>query len=160
MVYLGPSPSEVFDLLAAERVQMIRGNADDIVTGVLPPEVPPNPKVAEILAEHVTWNRRHLRPNQLDLLKGLPLTLRFGSLLVCHAAPDSNHSLLPRLDQHTRADLEQIYSPSSSTGSTTTWRPNSSGCGTVLCPSPPGPSFRATFRPLYSSRSRTGTGAR
>lgn len=109
MVYLGPSPAEVLDLLVAEQVQLIRGNTDDIVTGALPPDAPPNPRVAEILADHVAWNRRHLRPDQLDLLKGLPLTLQFGSLLVCHATPDSNHSLLPRLDQHPRADLERAF---------------------------------------------------
>ena len=108
MVYLGPSPAEVLDRLQAVGVQMLRGNSDDVVTGLRPPETPPNPRVAAILAEHAAWNRAHLRPDQLQLLRDLPLTLRFGSLLVCHSSPRSNDDEYPQL-QAPLAELREVY---------------------------------------------------
>lgn len=109
MVYLGPSPAEVLDRLQKEGVQLTRGNADDMVTGLLPPEAPPNPCVAAILAEHVTWNRDRLRPDQLELLRTLPLTLRFGTLLVCHSSPESHNDTYPRLHEHSLTELRRVY---------------------------------------------------
>ncbi|MFZ5816045.1 MAG: metallophosphoesterase family protein [Bacillota bacterium] len=108
-VFLGPSPGEVLDRLQAEEIELVRGNADDFVTGLRPPERPPDPRVADLLEQHVTWNRERLRAEQLEWLRSLPLTRRYGSLCVCHATPESNSESYPQVHLHSEAELRRVY---------------------------------------------------
>lgn len=117
MVYLGPHPAEVLDRLQAAGVHLLRGNADDLVTGALPidSEVPPErPKLRAIHAAHVEWNRRQLRPERLEQLDRLPLTRRFSpapgaDLVVCHATPDDTNASHPFLGSQPPAELRRAY---------------------------------------------------
>lgn len=116
MVFLGSAPSEVLDLLGENGVRMIAGNCDEMVAGRLPLDLPPNPEIAKIHEAHLAWNRARLRPDQMELLKGLDLTLELEpapgqKLLVCHAAPHSSNVMLPKPGQHTAAELKQAYGP-------------------------------------------------
>ncbi|BCU82708.1 hypothetical protein JIR001_24910 [Polycladomyces abyssicola] len=115
IVFLGPSPEEVVDLLRAEGVAMVRGNCDDMVTGQLPieTEAASDPVRMERFRAHLEWNRRRLGEERLDFLRSLPVTLTFDpapgqALLVCHASPVSTHRPLPRPDL-LRTEGEKYY---------------------------------------------------
>lgn len=105
MVFLGPSPEEVVDILQAEEIRMVRGNADDLVSGLLPieTEAGSDPRRLDRLRAHVEWNRVRLGEERLDFLRSLPVTLTLEpapgqALLVCHASPTSTYQPLPRPD--------------------------------------------------------------
>jgi putative phosphoesterase len=82
----GPMPVEVLDRLVGlgERCLLVRGNADrelvDVARG----------RDSEIDVSN--WAGRQLRPDQVDLLAGLPHPLRvevdgFGTVVFCHGTP-------------------------------------------------------------------------
>ncbi|MBN2908940.1 metallophosphoesterase family protein [Polycladomyces sp. WAk] len=105
MVLMGPSPEEVVDLLRAEGVKMVRGNCDDMVSGLLPieTEAGSDPVRLERFRVHVKWTRERLGEERLDFLRSLPVTRTFDpapgqSLLVCHASPSFTNQPLPRPD--------------------------------------------------------------
>ena len=118
LVFLGASPAAVVDTLVAAGVQLLRGNADDLVTGQLPlPEAVPadRPDLPALLAAHIEWNRGQLGEERLALLRQLPLTRHFAPapaerLVVCHATPQDNNSVYPGL-KHPAAELRQAYAP-------------------------------------------------
>jgi predicted phosphodiesterase len=115
MVFLGSSPKEVVDILRAEGVSMVRGNCDDMVTGLLSieTEAGSDPVRMERFRAHVEWNQKQLGEERLDFLRSLPVTLTFDpapgqSLLVCHASPTSTNRPLPRPDL-LRTEGEKYY---------------------------------------------------
>jgi predicted phosphodiesterase len=80
----GPQPVETLDLLTAlsERAVWVRGNADrelvEMVRGTFTGEPP----------DAVSpWAAGELRPDQVELLAGLPTTVTIGDALFCHATP-------------------------------------------------------------------------
>jgi predicted phosphodiesterase len=91
----GPQPVETLDLLASlgDRVVWVRGNADrELVelarggAGEIPDPVAP-------------WAAEQLRPDQLDLLAGLPLTVEreiagLGRTVFCHATPRDDQEVV------------------------------------------------------------------
>jgi predicted phosphodiesterase len=114
IVFYGPSPEEVVDLLRAEGVSMVRGNCDDMVTGQLSIEtVASDPVRLDWLRAHVKWTRERLGEERLEFLRSLPVTRTFDpapgqSLLVCHASPLSTNEPLPRPDI-LRKEGQQYY---------------------------------------------------
>jgi putative phosphoesterase len=87
----GPQPVETLDVLTAlgERVVWVRGNADrELVEmargtydGVPPDAVSP-------------WAAGQLRPDQVELLAGLPTTVTIGDVLFCHATPRDDEEMV------------------------------------------------------------------
>jgi predicted phosphodiesterase len=91
----GPQPVETLDLLTSlgDRVVWVRGNADrELVelarggAGEIPDPVAP-------------WAAEQLRPDQLDLLAGLPLTVEreiagLGRTVFCHATPRDDQEVV------------------------------------------------------------------
>jgi putative phosphoesterase len=91
----GPQPSETLDLLGTlgERAVLVRGNADRELVGIArgtassaPDEISP-------------WAAAQLRPDQVSLLAGLPLTVTIevaglGQVLFCHATPRDDEEVV------------------------------------------------------------------
>jgi len=67
---LGPWPSETLDFLAAERVEMVRGNHDEYPVMGLTPGVAEN--LSPDILEHMDWTASQLRTDQVAFLAGLP----------------------------------------------------------------------------------------
>ncbi len=73
----GPQPVETLDRLSAlgERALWVRGNADrELATGATDYPID-------------AWAARRLRPDQVRKLAALPLTVRLGDIVFCHATP-------------------------------------------------------------------------
>jgi putative phosphoesterase len=87
----GPQPVETLDVLTAlgDRAVWVRGNADrelvEMASGTYdakpPDEVSP-------------WAAEQLRPDQIDLLAGLPTTVTIGDTLFCHATPRDDEEMV------------------------------------------------------------------
>lgn len=87
----GPQPVETLDLLTAlgDRAVWVRGNADrelvEMARGTYdakpPDEVSP-------------WAAEQLRPDQVELLAGLPTTVTIGDALFCHATPRDDEEMV------------------------------------------------------------------
>jgi len=80
----GPQPVETLDALSAlgERAIWIRGNADrELATGETDYPVD-------------AWAAAQLRPDQIERLSGLPLTVRLGDIVFCHATPRSDTEIV------------------------------------------------------------------
>ncbi|MQY13180.1 hypothetical protein SRB5_33230 [Streptomyces sp. RB5] len=77
----GPLPVETLDVLTAlgERALWISGNGEREVVGHRRGEPATDPVTA--------WSAEQLRPDQVDLLAGLPKTAAVGGTLFCHATP-------------------------------------------------------------------------
>ena len=82
----GPMPVEVLDRLVGlgERCVLVRGNADRELVDVARGGTSPH--------DVSTWAGRQLRPDQVDLLDGLPHPVRldvtgFGTVVFCHGTP-------------------------------------------------------------------------
>lgn len=99
----GPQPAETLDLLAGlgERAVWVRGNADRELVAVAHGE-------ADAIPDPVApWAAAQLRPDQLDLLAGLPLSVTLqvaglGEVLFCHATPRDDEEVVlvdSRLDR-------------------------------------------------------------
>jgi putative phosphoesterase len=76
----GPQPVETLDVLRAlgERAIWIRGNADrELAMGEADYPVD-------------AWAAGQLRPDQVEQLSALPLTVRLGDIVFCHATPRSD----------------------------------------------------------------------
>lgn len=91
----GPQPVETLDLLAAlgERAVWVRGNADrELVQLARGEDIPvPDPVTP--------WAAGQLRPDQVELLAGLPLTAELavdglGRVLFCHATPRTDEEVV------------------------------------------------------------------
>lgn len=91
----GPMPVETLDLLTSlgDRVAWVRGNADrelvEIARGV-------EPTIPDPMAR---WAAGRLRPDQLERLAGLPLTLTLdagalGRVLFCHATATDDEEVV------------------------------------------------------------------
>ncbi|RZU13805.1 putative phosphoesterase [Kribbella rubisoli] len=87
----GPQPVETLDVLTAlgNRAVWVRGNADrelvEMARGTYdakpPDEVSP-------------WAAEQLRPDQVELLAGLPTTVTIGDALFCHATPRDDEEMV------------------------------------------------------------------
>lgn len=82
----GPMPVETLDALAAlgDRGLLVRGNADRELVAVAEGSPSQHPES--------TWAGAQLRPDQVDLLRGLPHPVTvdvdgFGPVLFCHGSP-------------------------------------------------------------------------
>jgi putative phosphoesterase len=87
----GPQPVETLDVLRAlgERVVWVRGNADrelvEMARGTYDAEPP----------DAVSpWAAEQLRPDQVELLAGLPTTVTIGDVLFCHATPRDDEEMV------------------------------------------------------------------
>jgi predicted phosphodiesterase len=99
----GPQPVETLDLLASlgDRVTWVRGNADRELAEMAAGERKDTPDAIS------PWGAEQLRPEQVKLLAGLPLskTLRItglGETLFCHATPRDDEEVVvvdSRLDR-------------------------------------------------------------
>ncbi|MFI5692136.1 metallophosphoesterase family protein [Kribbella sp. NPDC051586] len=87
----GPQPVETLDLLTAlgDRAVWVRGNADrelvEMARGTYDAE-PPDPVSP--------WAAEQLRPDQVELLAGLPTTVTIGDALFCHATPRDDEEMV------------------------------------------------------------------
>jgi putative phosphoesterase len=80
----GPQPVETLDALTAlgERAIWIRGNADrELATGETDYPVD-------------VWAAGQLRPDQVETLRALPLTVRLGDIVFCHATPRNDTEIV------------------------------------------------------------------
>lgn len=91
----GPQPAETLDMLAAlgERAVWVRGNADRELVEFCRGE---RDSIPDPIAP---WAARQLRPEQVDLLAGLPLAVTLpvpglGSVLFCHATPGDDEAVV------------------------------------------------------------------
>jgi predicted phosphodiesterase len=89
----GPMPVETLDALSAlgERGILVRGNADRELTEIAAGAASPHPESV--------WAAGQLRPDQLDLLAGLPhpVTLDlagFGPSVFCHGTPRDDEEVV------------------------------------------------------------------
>ncbi|MFF0338528.1 metallophosphoesterase family protein [Kribbella sp. NPDC004875] len=87
----GPQPVETLDLLVGlgERAVWVRGNADrelvEMAQGTYDAEPP----------DAVSpWAAAQLRPDQVELLDGLPTTVTLGDTLFCHATPRDDEEMV------------------------------------------------------------------
>jgi putative phosphoesterase len=87
----GPQPVETLDLLTAlgDRAVWVRGNADrelvEMARGTYDAEPP----------DAVSpWAAEQLRPDQVELLAGLPTTVTIGDVLYCHATPRDDEEMV------------------------------------------------------------------
>ena len=95
----GPMPGEVVERVRAlgPRARAIRGNGDRLVVDAFDGRLPdalPAP-----LRELLAWTAAQLDRSQRDFLAALPPTLALavagvGDVLVCHATPDSDETLV------------------------------------------------------------------
>jgi predicted phosphodiesterase len=87
---VGPQPVETFDLVSSlgERVVWVRGNCErETLAWARGAPAPADPHLAVGV-----WAARALRPDQVELLDGLPQTVTLdvrglGAVLFCHATP-------------------------------------------------------------------------
>jgi predicted phosphodiesterase len=93
----GPQPAQVLDRLTGlENVTLVRGNADRDLVALARGEYPAEEEVYPVDA----WAAAQLRPDQVELLAGLPhpvvLDLAgFGPVVFCHGTPrDDNEVVL------------------------------------------------------------------
>jgi putative phosphoesterase len=87
----GPQPVETLDVLTAlgDRAVWVRGNADrelvEMARGTYDAEPP----------DAVSpWAAKQLRPDQVELLAGLPTTVTIGDVLFCHATPRDDEEMV------------------------------------------------------------------
>ncbi|AEW99084.1 metallophosphoesterase family protein [Streptantibioticus cattleyicolor] len=91
----GPQPAEVLDLLTAlgDRVTWVAGNADRELVEF-------RRGVRETIPDPIgPWAARQLRPDHLELLASLPLSVRLpvaglGTVLFCHATPRDDEEVV------------------------------------------------------------------
>ena len=91
----GPQPVEVLDVLVAlgDRVLLVRGNADRELVAHARGEDAPVPD------EVTPWAAAQLRPDQVELLAGLPHPVvreveGFGAVLFCHGSPRDDEEVV------------------------------------------------------------------
>ena len=87
----GPQPVETLDLLAGlgERVVWVRGNADRELVEMARGTYDATPPDAVS-----PWAAEQLRPDQVELLAGLPTTVTIGDVLFCHATPRDDEEMV------------------------------------------------------------------
>jgi putative phosphoesterase len=87
----GPQPVETLDVLRAlgERVVWVRGNADRELVEMARGTYDAKPPDAVS-----PWAAEQLRPDQVDLLAGLPTTVTIGDVLFCHATPRDDEEMV------------------------------------------------------------------
>src|SRR5262249_20176766 len=94
------NPAECIALLRAFDVQCIAGNHDRAVTGHITTD-----GFSHAAARAVDWTRRHLGPDDIAFLAGLPLKLRIDNhLVVVHGAlhPESGCEVVRLVDDEGR----------------------------------------------------------
>jgi predicted phosphodiesterase len=102
-IVAGPQPVEVLDRLVGlgERVLLVRGNADRELVALARGED------IEVPDPVAPWAAAQLRPDQVELLAGLPYPLvldvdSFGPVVFCHATPRDDEEVVlvdSRLDR-------------------------------------------------------------
>jgi putative phosphoesterase len=86
----GPQPVETLDLLRGlgDRAVWVRGNADrELVSMTRGEQLDPPDQVSP-------WAAAELRPDQVELLSSLPLTVTIGDVLFCHATPRNDEEVV------------------------------------------------------------------
>jgi predicted phosphodiesterase len=86
----GPQPVETLDLLRGlgDRAVWVRGNADrELVSMARGEQLDPPDQVSP-------WAAAELRPDQVELLSSLPLTVTIGDTLFCHATPRNDEEVV------------------------------------------------------------------
>jgi putative phosphoesterase len=86
----GPLPVETLDLLQGlgDRAVWVRGNADrELVSMARGEQLDPPDQVSP-------WAAAELRPDQVELLSSLPLTVTIGDVLFCHATPRNDEEVV------------------------------------------------------------------
>ncbi|ONI67254.1 YfcE family phosphodiesterase [Kribbella sp. ALI-6-A] len=86
----GPQPVETLDLLQGlgDRAVWVRGNADrELVSMARGEQLDPPDQVSP-------WAAAELRPDQVELLSSLPLTVTIGDVLFCHATPRTDEEVV------------------------------------------------------------------
>jgi putative phosphoesterase len=86
----GPQPVETLDLLRGlgDRAVWVRGNADrELVSMARGEQLDPPDQVSP-------WAAAELRPDQVELLSSLPLTVTIGDVLFCHATPRNDEEVV------------------------------------------------------------------
>lgn len=92
---MGPSPSETLERLRAlpGDVRFIRGNADREIYDEKPGRAP---------HEAFEYARSRLSAEQVEFLRGLPLTVSIGRVLFCHATPRNDEEILTGISAEER----------------------------------------------------------
>ncbi|MEU8225955.1 metallophosphoesterase family protein [Kribbella sp. NPDC048915] len=87
----GPQPVETLDVLTGlgDRVVWVRGNADRELVQMARGQFDEEPPDAVS-----PWAAEQLRPDQVDLLAGLPTTVTIGDVLYCHATPRDDEEVV------------------------------------------------------------------
>ncbi|HET6295108.1 MAG TPA: metallophosphoesterase family protein [Kribbella sp.] len=87
----GPQPVETLDLLVGlgERAVWVRGNADRELVAMARGEFAGTPP-----DEVCPWAAGEVRPDQMELLAGLPTTVTLGDTLFCHATPRDDEEVV------------------------------------------------------------------
>jgi putative phosphoesterase len=87
----GPQPVETLDVLNAlgERAVWVRGNADRELVEMARKQYDKEPPDAVS-----PWAAEQLRPDQVELLAGLPTTVTIGDVLFCHATPRDDEEMV------------------------------------------------------------------
>jgi putative phosphoesterase len=94
-IVMGPSPSETLERLRAlpGDVRFIRGNADREVYEDKPGLAP---------HEAFEYARSRLSDEQLEFLRGLPVTLSIDRVLFCHATPRNDEEIFTKISPEER----------------------------------------------------------
>jgi predicted phosphodiesterase len=109
LVWAGPRPAEVVDVVQTLNAAVIQGNTDAFFrrgTGDAPPG-----KREDRFVTHLEWMQTRLGPARAAFLADLPFSHRIApvpdqALLVVHANPrDQERAILPRMDQAQLDDL-------------------------------------------------------
>ena len=87
----GPQPVETLDLLTTlgDRAVWVRGNADRELAEMARGQFDKQPPDAVS-----PWAAEQLRPDQIELLAGLPTTVTIGDVLFCHATPRDDEEMV------------------------------------------------------------------
>jgi putative phosphoesterase len=109
-VAAGPQPNEVLARLRALPwpVHWLRGNADRLLLDVLDGRLSDEQRAHPIFVADA-WTVARMARADVELLHGLPRTLRLGDVLFCHGTPASDEERLTTAtpDQRLAAVLEQ-----------------------------------------------------
>ena len=111
LVWSGPWPSQVVDLVRSTATAVVQGNTDAFFTRP-PTDIPPG-KQAERFASQLAWMQEQLGPERVSYLARLPLShcittpgLAGHDLLIVHATPhDQARPVVSRLSD---ADLDEL----------------------------------------------------
>lgn len=83
------NPNECCDIMRERGIPTICGNHDAVACGLEEPW-----GFNPVALSAAMWTRETLRPDNLDWLRGLPDTLKFGEILAVHGSPNNRNSYM------------------------------------------------------------------